>query len=131
MNKDTEKLRIDKYLWSIRLYKTRAQAAEACEKGRVKMGGEPVKASKTVKINDEYELKTEARKWVIRVTGLLHNRVAYPEAIKHYEDITPPEMLAALDFVAPSFHTGKRLSKSGRPDKKQRRNMEDFLGGEG
>lgn len=131
MNKDTEKLRIDKYLWSIRLFKTRSQAAEACEKGRVKMAGEPVKASRTVKLNDEYELRTEARKWVIRVTGLLHNRVAYPEAIKNYEDITPPEMLVAQDFAAPSFHTGKRLSKTGRPDKKQRRNMEDLMGNGG
>lgn len=128
MNKDGEKLRIDKYLWSIRLYKTRSLAAEACEKGRVKMAGEPVKASRTVKLNDEYELRTEARKWVIRVTGLLHNRVAYPEAIKHYQDLTPPELLAAQDFIAPSFHTGKRLSKTGRPDKKQRRNMEDIFG---
>jgi ribosome-associated heat shock protein Hsp15 len=74
-----------------------------------------------------YDLKTEARKWVIKVTGLLHNRVAYPEAIKHYEDITPPEMLVAADFNAPSFHTGKRLSKTGRPTKKQRRNRDEFL----
>jgi len=124
-----EKLRLDKYLWSIRLFKTRSQAAEACDKGRVKMNGEPVKASRTVKLNDVYDLKTEARKWVIKVTGLLHNRVAYPEAIKHYEDITPPEMLMAADFNAPSFHTGKRLSKTGRPTKKQRRNRDEFLEG--
>lgn len=124
----TEKLRIDKYLWSIRLFKTRSLAAEACDKGRVKLGGEPVKASRTVKLLDEYDVKTEARKWIIRVTGLLHNRAAYTEAIKHYEDITPPELLIAQDFVAPSFHTGKRLSKTGRPDKKQRRNMDDIMG---
>jgi ribosome-associated heat shock protein Hsp15 len=124
----TEKLRIDKYLWSIRLFKTRSLAAEACDKGRVKLGGEPVKASRTVKLNDEYDVKTEARKWIIRVTGLLHSRAAYSEAIKHYEDITPPELLVAQDFHAPSFNTGKRLSKTGRPDKKQRRNMEDNFG---
>lgn len=128
MDKPTEKLRIDKYLWSIRLFKTRSIAAEACDKGRVKMNGEPVKAARTVKLHDEYEVKTEARKWFIRVTGLLHNRVAYTEAIKHYDDLTPAEWLVAQDFVAPSFHTGKRLSKTGRPDKKQRRNMEDVMG---
>lgn len=126
----SEKLRVDKYLWSIRLYKTRSLASEACDKGRVKMNGEPVKASRTVKLNDQYEVKTEARKWVIKVTGLLHNRVAYTEAIKHYEDLTPPEWLVAQDFVAPSFHTGKRLSKTGRPTKKQRRNMDDVMGEE-
>ncbi|MCU0403637.1 MAG: RNA-binding S4 domain-containing protein [Chitinophagaceae bacterium] len=128
MNKDGEKLRLDKYLWSIRLFKTRSQSAEACEKGRVKMGGEPVKASRTVKLNDQYEVKTEARKWFIKVTGLLHNRVAYSEAVKHYEDLTPPEWLVAQDFQAASFHTGKRLSKTGRPTKKQRRNMDDVMG---
>lgn len=128
MNKEGEKLRLDKYLWSIRLFKTRSQSAEACEKGRVKMGGEPVKASRTVKLNDQYEVKTEARKWFIKVTGLLHNRVAYSEAINHYEDLTPPEWLVSQDFQAASFHTGKRLSKTGRPTKKQRRNMDDIFG---
>ncbi|HSK12647.1 MAG TPA: RNA-binding S4 domain-containing protein [Phnomibacter sp.] len=128
MNKEGEKLRLDKYLWSIRLFKTRSLSAEACDKGRVKMNGEPVKASRTVKLNDQYEVRTEARKWFIRVTGLLHNRVAFSEAIKHYEDLTPPEWLVAQDFQAPSFHTGKRLSKTGRPDKKQRRNMGDIFG---
>ena len=130
MNKEGEKLRLDKYLWSIRLFKTRSLSAEACEKGRVKMGGEQVKASRTVKLNDEFEIRTEARKWKIRVTGLLHNRVAYSEAIRHYEDLTPPEWLVAQDFQAPSFHTGKRLSKTGRPTKKQRRNMDEVMGAE-
>lgn len=127
MKEPVEKLRLDKYLWAIRLYKTRSQASEACEKGRVKMEGEPVKASRTVKMNDLYELRTEARKWHIKVTGLLDHRVQYSEAILNYEDLTPPELLAANDFISPSFHTGKRQSKSGRPDKKQRRNMEDIL----
>jgi len=130
MSTTTEKLRMDKYLWSIRLFKTRSQAAEACDKGRVKLNGESVKASRQVKLNEEYDIRTEARKWIIKVTGLLHNRVAYPEAIKHYEDITPPELLVAQDFLTPSFHTGKRLSKTGRPDKKQRRNMDDAFGEE-
>ena len=73
-----EKLRIDKYLWAIRLFKTRSQAADACDKGKVKLQGTNVKASKTVNLAEEYEVKTEARKWVIKVTGLLYNRVAYP-----------------------------------------------------
>jgi ribosome-associated heat shock protein Hsp15 len=130
MSKEGEKLRIDKYLWSIRLFKTRGMAAEACDKGRVKMNGEPVKAARSVKVGDVYELRTEARKWIIKVTALLHNRVAYQQAILHYEDITPPELLAAQDFQAPSFHTGKRLSKTGRPTKEQRRNMKDIFGEE-
>ncbi len=121
-----EKLRIDKYLWSIRLFKTRSIASDACDKGKVKMLGNSVKASKTVNVGEEYEVKTEARKWVIKVTGLLHNRVQFAEAVKYYLDLTPAEELDRLKYEAASFHTGKRLSKVGRPTKKQRRDLDDY-----
>lgn len=127
---EKEKLRVDKYLWSIRLFKTRSQAAEACEKGRVKLDGTSVKASKTVNVGDEYEVKTEARKWVIKVSGLLDHRVQYSEAIKYYINLTPAEEIERLEFQAASFHTGKRLSKVGRPTKKQRRDMDGFMDNE-
>ncbi|MCU0322805.1 MAG: RNA-binding S4 domain-containing protein [Chitinophagaceae bacterium] len=121
-----EKLRIDKYLWAIRLFKTRSQAADACDKGKIKWQGNNVKAAKAVNIGEEYEVKTEARKWVIKVTGLLEKRVAYPEAIKHYEDVTPPEELDVVKFQPSAFNTGKRLSKVGRPTKRDRRDIENF-----
>src|ERR1700679_1643034 len=124
---EKEKLRIDKYLWAIRLFKTRSQAAEACDKGKVKYNGDAVKAAKQVNINDEYEVKTEAKKWRIKVTGLLHNRVQYAEAIKYYIDITPAEEVERLQFQSASFNTGKRQSKTGRPTKKQRRELGDFF----
>ncbi len=122
-----EKLRLDKYLWSIRLFKTRSLASEACEKGKVKLNGTSVKAAKAVNVGDEYEVKTEARKWVIKVLGLLDHRVPYSEAIKHYIDLTPAEEIDQSGFQPESFNTGKRLSKMGRPSKKQRRNMEGFM----
>ena len=122
-----EKLRIDKYLWAIRLFKTRSQAGDACDKGKVKCLGNNLKASKTVNLGDIYEVKTEARKWVIKVTGLLEKRTGYPEAILNYEDITPPEDLDVVTFSAPSFNTGKRLSKTGRPTKRDRRDIEGFM----
>lgn len=125
-----EKLRLDKYLWSIRLFKTRSQAAEACEKGKVKYQGHSAKPSKTVSVNDEYEVKTEAKKWLIKVTGLLHTRVQYSEAINFYMDITPAEEIDRVKFEASAFHTGKRLSKVGRPTKKQKRDMDRFVDGE-
>lgn len=124
---EKEKLRIDKYLWAIRLFKTRTLAAEACDGGKVKLNGVAIKASKPVSVGDEYEVKTDARKWRIRVTGLLHNRMAYSEAIKFYVDITPEDQLEKPQFQAASFHTGKRLSKIGRPTKKQRRELDDFM----
>lgn len=126
MSATKEKLRIDKYLWSIRLFKTRSLASEACDKGKVKWNGNAVKASKTVNVGEEYEVKTEAKKWVIKVTGLLYNRVQYGEAINYYIDMTPAEELERIRYEAASFHTGKRLSKVGRPTKKQRRDLEDF-----
>ena len=122
-----EKLRIDKYLWAIRVFKTRSLASEACEKGKIKFKGDSVKASKAVTIGDEYEIKTEARKWIIKVTGLLSNRVQYAEAIKYYLDLTPSEDLDPLKIQPASFHTGKRLSKIGRPTKKERRDLDDFV----
>lgn len=122
-----EKLRLDKYLWSIRLFKTRSQASEACEKGKVKFQGAAAKAAKTVHLGDEYEVKTEAKRWVIKVTGLLDHRVQYSEAIQHYLDLTPAEEIERLKVVAASFHTGKRLSKIGRPTKRERRDLDDFL----
>lgn len=121
------KLRIDKYLWAIRIFKTRTLAAEACEKGKVKLNGANVKASKTIAIGDEYEIKTSQKKWLIKVEGLLQNRMQYSEAIKFYSDITPPEEMERIKFEAAVFHTGKRLSKSGRPTKKNKRDLDDFL----
>ncbi|MGB8191832.1 MAG: RNA-binding S4 domain-containing protein [Chitinophagaceae bacterium] len=123
---EKEKLRIDKYLWAIRLFKTRTLAAAACDTGKVRLNGAPVKAAKAVTVGDEYEVKTEAKKWRIRVTALLHNRMAFAEAIKYYIDISPEETDKS-QFQAASFHTGKRLSKIGRPTKKQRRELDDFM----
>src|SRR6476620_5961087 len=122
-----EKLRIDKYLWSIRLFKTRSQAADACDKGRVKYQGSSVKASRIVNVGDEFDVKTEARKWVIKVTGLLHTRVQYSEAINFYLDITPAEELDRIKFEAAVFQTGKRQSKIGRPTKRERRDLGGFM----
>ena len=122
-----EKIRLDKYLWSIRLFKTRTMAASACDSGKIKFNGSQAKAAKHVTIGDEYEVKTEAKRWRIKVTGLLDKRVAASEAVKHYIDITPEEEIQRLQFQAASFHTGKRQSKIGRPTKKERRELDDFL----
>ena len=84
-----EKLRIDKYLWAIRIFKTRSIAAEACNTGKVKCNGTNLKPAKTVAIGDQYEVKTENKRWIIEVTSLLHDRVKYEEAIKNYIDLSP------------------------------------------
>jgi len=124
---EKEKLRLDKYLWSIRLFKTRTAASAACEKGRVKMNEESIKASRGVKIGDIFEVKAEEKKWIIKVTGLLPSRVQYSEAVKYYEDLTPPEEVERIAYQSASFFSGKRPSKIGRPTKKERRDLGGFL----
>ncbi len=121
-----EKLRLDKYLWAIRIFKTRSLAADACNSNKVRSNSVNCKPSKTVSIGDRYEIKTEARKWIIEVTGLLHNRVQYSEAIKYYIDLTPEDENITVKSSAFVFNTGKRQSKQGRPTKKERRGLDDF-----
>ncbi len=124
---EKEKIRIDKYLWSIRLFKTRSQAADACDNGKVKLKGDNIKASKPVTVGDEYEVKTEAKRWVIKVMALLDHRVQYTEAIIYYSDITPADELDRITFQAATFNTGKRQSKVGRPTKKDKRDIDGFM----
>ena len=124
---EKEKLRIDKYLWSIRIFKTRSIAADACNSGKVKLNGASVKPAKTVALGDRYDIKTENKKWRIEVTSLLHNRVKYEEAIKSYLDLSPIENLDKIQSSSFIFNTGKRQSKQGRPTKKEKRNLDDFL----
>ncbi|HVZ98300.1 MAG TPA: RNA-binding S4 domain-containing protein [Chitinophagaceae bacterium] len=124
---EKEKLRIDKYLWSIRIFKTRSVAADACNSGKVKCNGINIKPSKTVHVGEQYEIKTEIKKWLIEVTGLLHHRVQYAEAIKYYADLTPEEEKQRIQMSAFVFNTGKRKSRQGRPTKKDRRDLDDFF----
>lgn len=125
---DKEKLRIDKYLWAIRIFKTRSLAADACSNAKVKCNGVNVKPAKPVSVGDQYEIKTEGKKWIIEVTTLLHTRMKYEEAIKHYIDLSPKEVEDKIKPSAFIFNTGKRQSKQGRPTKKEKRKLDDFLG---
>jgi ribosome-associated heat shock protein Hsp15 len=121
-----KKVRLDKYLWAIRLFKTRSQASAAIDAGKVKHNGAATKASRIVGIGDLYDVKTESRKWVIEVTGILEARAAYAEAIKHYIDKTPPEIIEAQKSAF-SFNSGKRMNKQGRPTKKDRRDLDEYI----
>jgi ribosome-associated heat shock protein Hsp15 len=123
-----DKLRLDKYLWAIRLFKTRSQSTAAIDEGKVKWNGTAVKPSRTVSIGDQYQVRTPDRRWTIEVTGLMYTRQKYEEALKHYTDITPEEEKLLNQHLGTSFYTGKRQSKTGHPTKKQRRDLEDFLG---
>ncbi len=124
---EKEKLRIDKYLWAIRIYKTRSLASDGCNSGKVKQKGTSMKPAKAVNIGDEYEIKTDAKKWIIKVVELLHSRVSFSEAIKYYIDLSPEKEKDDSQPAAFIFNTGKRQSKQGRPTKKQQRDLEEFM----
>ncbi len=121
------KIRLDKYLWAIRVFKTRSQATRACDDGKVKMEGSNMKPSKAVALGDKYDVRAPGRKWTIEVTGLIDKRVRFEEASKNYIDHTSEEDLQYNKRLSSSFYTGKRLSKTGRPTKKQRRDLNDLF----
>ncbi len=121
------KVRLDKYLWAIRIFKTRTLATAAIDEGKVKWNGANIKPSKPVGMGDRYDIKTPARKWNIEVTGIIQNRVAFEEAITKYVDLTSEEDKMPVKVLESGFYTGKRISKTGRPTKKQRRGLADFM----
>src|ERR1700756_3380628 len=88
---EKEKLRIDKYLWAIRIFKTRTLAAEACKAGRVKLEGQNIKPSHEVKVGETYQVSKGIERRVIRVTGLLESRMDAKSVINFFADETPVE----------------------------------------
>jgi ribosome-associated heat shock protein Hsp15 len=122
---EKEKLRIDKYLWSIRVFKTRTLATEACKAGRVKLDSQNIKPSHEVKIGEVYHVSKGIERKMLKVTGLLENRVDAKTAVNFYEDITPVEQTHAFKsmFHAPML---KRDRGTGRPTKKDRREIDDL-----
>ena len=125
MANELDKLRIDKYLWCIRIFKTRSLATEACKAGRVKLNGQNVKPSYVVKIGETYAVQKGIERKVIYVTGLLGNRVDAKTAVQFYEDRTPVEETYGFKSV---FHAPvlKRDRGTGRPTKKDRREIDDL-----
>ena len=122
---EKEKLRVDKYLWAIRVFKTRTMASDACRAGRVKLDSQNIKPSHEVRIGEVYQVSKGIERKVIKVTGLLENRVDAKKAIDFYEDITPVEQTQAFKsmFHAPLL---KRDRGAGRPTKRDRREIDEL-----
>ena len=125
MAEAADKLRIDKYLWAIRVFKTRSLATEACKAGKVKQNGQNVKPSGIVKVGETYSIQKGIERKVIKVIGLLERRVDAKTAVQFYEDLTPVEDTYAFKS---SFHAPvlKRDRGTGRPTKKDRREIDDL-----
>ena len=119
-------VRIDKWLWAVRLYKTRTLAADACRSGDVLVNGQPVKPSRDVHPGEIVKAKTGHITRTVRVTGLIERRVGADVARENAEDLTPPEEYARLR--EPDYSRGVvRPKGSGRPTKKERRALERRL----
>ncbi|MFM6976255.1 MAG: RNA-binding S4 domain-containing protein [Sphingobacteriaceae bacterium] len=125
---EKEKLRIDKYLWAIRAFKTRSIATEACKAGRVKLNGQAIKPAHVVKVGEIYSVQKGADRKVIKVIELLERRVDAKTAVRYYEDLTPPEETKAFKsvFLSPLL---QRDRGTGRPTKKDRREIDDLQEG--
>ncbi len=123
---EKEKLRIDKYLWAIRQFKTRTLASDACKAGRVKLDNNNVKPSHEVKIGEVYQLAKGPERKVLKVTGLLESRTDAKTAVMFYDDITPVEQTQAFKsmFHAPVL---KRDRGTGRPTKRDRREIDGLM----
>lgn len=120
-----EELRIDKYLWAIRVYKTRTDATDACKGGKVRLNGADVKPSKTVKPGDTIVARKGAVVYTYKVIQLIDKRQGAKMVPLYAENLTPPEELAKLRAPVETFFL-KRDRGAGRPTKKDRRQMDDL-----
>ena len=118
---DTE--RLDKYLWAIRVFKTRTDATDACKGGKVKVGGVNAKPSKEVKPGEIIQVHKGTVFYTYKVLKPLHNRVGASLVDEYAENLTPEEELAKLHAPVETFFV-KRDRGAGRPTKKDRREME-------
>lgn len=117
-------VRIDKYMWAVRIFKTRSLAAEACKKGRVTMDDFPVKASRTVTSGDRIQVRKMPVIYSYQVKEPIEKRVGAKIVNLHVENITPQEELQKLE-MQDDFYI-KRDRGAGRPTKKERRLLDDL-----
>ena len=121
---EIQKIRIDKWLWAIRMYKTRTLATEACAAGKIKIEGESVKASYLLKVGQTIQMDRQGEKWTLKSVKLIEKRVGAPLAAECYEDLTPPEEKNKLLFPASFYEV--RDKGIGRPTKRDRREIDKF-----
>ncbi|MDE5944778.1 MAG: RNA-binding S4 domain-containing protein [Rikenella sp.] len=119
-------VRIDKWLWAVRLFKTRSAAAEACKNNRVLVNGAVVKPSREVRTGEVVAVRRMPVVYSFRVLELVANRQPARNIGRYIEDVTPPEELIKLEMArAGAFAVRDR--GMGRPTKKDRRDIEELL----
>ena len=118
--------RVDKYLFAMRIYKTRSLAAEACKKGRVTMHGQELKPSRTFKIGDKFSVRKGPVTYTYEVLQLSENRLGAKLVADYMRDITTKDQLEILELARLAGQTGRDRG-TGRPTKKDRRDIEQFI----
>lgn len=122
-----EKVRIDKWLWAVRIFKSRSLATETVKSGKVKLNGKPLKPSAMVNVGDLFEVKKNGFVLQIKVEKIITKRVSAPIAATCFTDCTPAEEMNKyknwfIGKAQPEF----RDKGDGRPTKKERREIDDF-----
>jgi ribosome-associated heat shock protein Hsp15 len=121
-----EKVRIDKWMWAVRIFKTRTLAADACEKGKISVGEQTVKASRNIKPGEVISVRKGAFTMQFKVLQLTENRMAASLVPPFCEDITSLDEVEKIKMHALALRA-YRMHSEGRPTKKERRALDDFL----
>ena len=117
--------RIDKWMWAVRIFKTRTIAAEACKKGRISINGALAKAARTVKPGDVIQVRKPPVTYSFKVLQPIEKRVGAKLVAEMMENVTTPEQYELLEMSRVSGFVN-RAKGTGRPTKKDRRSLEDF-----
>ncbi len=127
-------VRIDKWLWAVRIFKTRTIATEACKKGRISIGGVTVKPSRTIKPGDVIDVRKPPVTYSFRVLDLAENRMGAKLVPNFLENITSPDQYELLDMIRISGFVDRQKGL-GRPTKRDGRALREFtqmdMGGDG
>ena len=122
-----EKVRIDKWLWAVRIFKSRTMATDACKSGKVKINESNVKPSYLVQREEIVHVKKNGFDLTYKVVDLLQKRVGAPIAVKCYENLTPAEELNKYnDWFVGKGRAEIREKGAGRPTKRERRQIDEF-----
>lgn len=124
-----EKVRVDKWLWSVRIFKSRTLATDACKSGKIRVDGDPAKPSALIERGQTVQVKKNGFNFEFKVVDLIQKRVGAPIAQTCYEDLTPAEELNKFqEWFVGKAASERRERGAGRPTKRERRDIDRFKG---
>ncbi len=123
-----DEVRVDKWLWAVRIFKTRTIAADVCKKGRVMIGGVAVKPSRNIRVGEVIEVRKPPVTYSFKVLALADKRMGAKLVPQFMENVTTPDQYEILELNKISGFVDRQRG-TGRPTKKERRDLEQFRGG--